>query len=780
VIRIRSNRSLRAASFLAFAAVLTADPFAGHADAPDDDPVRLGRLESLGRLWGAVKFFHPWAESAEIDWDRALIETIPRIDGAGNREEFRIAVDHMLSVLNDSVTRTVPPEGPSRDSPTPSRPPGEPVEVRIEARDVGKVAFIAVKDWGAFAGFSRPGTRPLASAFDRCAGADGIVLDLRLTSGGGMDTDAEDEGAWWLVRHLRDDLPRLLKTDLILGTARRRFHSGYPPWAGQTSGGYHSGFETDAPQSLRAAPGPAAGKRFVIVLDGNLEGIAEIAMGVQAAGIGYVVFEGDDPSVLNEGQTSAMTLAEGVEVEVRVEEAISPDGRSGFRADAVVQTDALDRAAQIALASQVPIRAGGPPTAALAPRKADEAYPTMSYPDREHRLLALFRLWNVIHYFYPYQHLMDRPWDGALGEFLPRFERARDAPEYALAVMEMVARLQDSHAYANVGTRVEAILGTASPPIRVRAIAGRTVVTLVGKGAGGARGLRVGDTLLTLDGESVEARRARYANLVAASTPQAFDWRTNSLLLQGPDGSRATIRVLGVDGKERTVKVKRVPNGVRLTDEVQAGPSRSVYRVLPEGFGYIDLVRLEPSDVDAALEAIRGTPATILDLRGYPKGTVFIIAPRLTDRRFTAAQFRRPYRIGFDESESVDYRFDQTFEPGSGWKYTGHLAVLIDERAISQSEHSCLLLESAAPGRVTFIGSPTNGTNGDITNLVLPGGIVVIFTGHDVRHADGRQLQRLGIRPDIRVEPTPGGLAAGKDEVLDRALAFLKTRLQKP
>ncbi|HEY3123857.1 MAG TPA: hypothetical protein VGK70_07305 [Thermoanaerobaculia bacterium] len=50
----------------------------------------------------------------------------------------------------------------------------------------------------------------------------------------------------------------------------------------------------------------------------------------------------------------------------------------------------------------------------------------------------------------------------------------------------------------------------------------------------------------------------------------------------------------------------------------------------------------------------------------------------------------------------------------------------------------------------------------------------------DVRHADGRQLQRLGIRPDIRVEPTPGGLAAGKDEVLDRALAFLKTRLQKP
>ncbi len=780
MIRIQPNRSLSAASLLVFAAVVPAEPSGGLAQGIDDESARLGRLESLGRLWGAVKFFHPWAESNDVDWDKALVETIPKVDGAGNREDFRRAVDHMLSFLKDPATRTVPPEGPARDSPPRPRPPGEPVEVRIEARDAGKVAFITVRDWSAFAGFSRPGSRPLASAFDRCAGADGIVLDLRLSPGGGIGTDAEDEGAWWLVRHLRDDLPRLLKTDLTLGASRRRFHSGYPPWVGQTSGGYHSGFETDAPQSLRAAPGPAAGKRLVIVLNAGLAGIAEIATGLQAASAGYVVFEGNDPYTLNGGATSAMTLADGIDVEVRVEEEIAPDGRTGFRPDAVATVGALDLAAQVALGRQVPIAAGGPSSAALAPRRPDEAYPTMGYPDREHRLLALFRLWNVIHYFYPYQHLMDRPWDGALGEFIPRFERARDASEYALAVMEMVARLQDSHAYANVGNRVEAILGTASPPIRVRAIAGRTVVTLVGKGSGGAAGFRVGDTLLTVDGETVEARRARYANQVAASTPQALDWRTNTLMLLGPEGSKATFRVMGVDGKERTVKVKRVPNGFRLADEAQAAPSRPVFQVLPEGFGYIDLIRLEPSDVDAALEAIRGTPATILDLRGYPKGTVFIIAPRLTDRRFTAAQFRRPYRIGFDEGESVEYRFDQTFEPGSGWKYTGHLAVLIDERAISQSEHSCLLLESAAPGRVTFIGTPTNGTNGDVTNLVLPGGILVIFTGHDVRHADGRQLQRLGIQPDIRVEPTPGGLAAGKDEVLDRALAFLKTRPQKP
>jgi hypothetical protein len=74
---------------------------------------------------------------------------------------------------------------------------------------------------------------------------------------------------------------------------------------------------------------------------------------------------------------------------------------------------------------------------------------------------------------------------------------------------------------------------------------------------------------------------------------------------------------------------------------------------------------------------------------------------------------------------------------------------------------------------VTFVGSPTNGANGDVTSTVLPGGIVVNFTGHDVRHADGRQLQRVGIQPHIHVEPTIEGIQQGRDEVLEAALSFL-------
>jgi len=79
----------------------------------------------------------------------------------------------------------------------------------------------------------------------------------------------------------------------------------------------------------------------------------------------------------------------------------------------------------------------------------------------------------------------------------------------------------------------------------------------------------------------------------------------------------------------------------------------------------------------------------------------------------------------------------------------------------------------------SFIGSPADGANGDVTNLVLPGGIYVNFSGHDVRHSDGRQLQRIGIQPQIAVEPTPRGIREGRDEVLEAAIKYFDAQLKK-
>lgn len=119
---------------------------------------------------------------------------------------------------------------------------------------------------------------------------------------------------------------------------------------------------------------------------------------------------------------------------------------------------------------------------------------------------------------------------------------------------------------------------------------------------------------------------------------------------------------------------------------------------------------------------------------------------------------------------TVEDTFQYAYPAGKS-VYRGTVAVLIDAGAFSQSEHTALFLEAAT--KVVFVGTPTAGTDGEVTGIVLPGGVRAHFAAMSIRHADGRPLQRVGILPDVWVEPTLTGIQQGRDEVLDRAVSML-------
>jgi len=81
--------------------------------------------------------------------------------------------------------------------------------------------------------------------------------------------------------------------------------------------------------------------------------------------------------------------------------------------------------------------------------------------------------------------------------------------------------------------------------------------------------------------------------------------------------------------------------------------------------------------------------------------------------------------------------------------------------------------------RATFVGSPTAGTNGNVTFVHLPGGGSLSFTGMRVTYGDGGRFQNIGILPDVPAEPTLAGLRAGRDEVLEAGVETLR-RLTGP
>jgi hypothetical protein len=166
--------------------------------------------------------------------------------------------------------------------------------------------------------------------------------------------------------------------------------------------------------------------------------------------------------------------------------------------------------------------------------------------------------------------------------------------------------------------------------------------------------------------------------------------------------------------------------------KTQGDRTGEVLRVLPGNIGYADLDRLPGAQVDEMFEKFKDCPAIIFDGRGYPQGTAWQIAPRLTDKSdVVAALFKRrdPMSPDLPNGELASSQemgtFLQRLPPTKGSRYHGKTIMLIDERTISQAEHTGLFFEAA--NGTKFIGTPTQGANGDVTNFSLPGGDQCVF-----------------------------------------------------
>jgi C-terminal processing protease CtpA/Prc len=732
------------------------------------------RLAGLGRLWGAAKFFHPFLAYKELDWDGALVKAVPLVKAARTPGEYRAAINTLLQALNDQVTTADLAAVDSSSSTTAPAAAQEPSYYRV----VDGFVVVNAPDWAtAFVSGNNAAFAKQPQMLAEIGKAKGVVLDCRYSG-----ISAAIAPPFYLSLYLNNALPSLVQGAISLGTERYRQHNGYAPQQGNTSGGYTSAFLTQTPGVI---VGQAKEKKpLAVLIDDKTPNLLPILSGLQAAGAKIVQ--------IGKGNSGAgarlhrMLLPDGVRVNLRVAEFVHPDGGSTFQPDVQLTNETGESAISAAIAAlNAPVgeksRAAATAAAALLGQQ-DNPFPQMSFPTEEYRLLALFRFWSVINYFFPYKHLTDKPWSTVLTDFIPRFLENKSALNYEMTVAEMVARMQDSHGFVRGLRNLDQHLGLFAPPLRLASAGGKlAVIALLDETAAQAAGVKLGDVILAIDGEPVAQCLAALAKFRALSTPQSAYAYIYPTVLRGAKDSKVKLRVEGTDGSVREVELARtVPTG-NVSGMLQR--KTPIYQVLPNGYGYIDLARLPLADAQKAMDAMLNTPGLIFDMRGYPNGTAWAIAPQLSDKKnITAALFRRPLQVatglGAEDfgGSAPDYAFEQKIPPNNGAVYKGKVVMLINEFAISQSEHTCLFFESATD--VTFIGSPTNGANGDVTNLVLPGGIYVSFTGHDVRHADGRQLQRVGIQPHIRVEPTAKGISEGRDEVLEAAVKHLNTALK--
>jgi C-terminal processing protease CtpA/Prc len=726
------------------------------------DP-RVERLARLARLWGEVKYSHPWIYTRQVDWDAALLSALPRVRDAATPDAEIAALRSLLASLRDPST--ILETGPA----TPA-PPDAASRWEWPKKDVLAVRLVRLASFDKL-------TSEVPLLAEQFAKARVVVLDVR--SQPGWRSAIEDVGD-----ELELLLPHLTATPGVPPVTRAILRLGYPgdvPGLGQQ-------YSVNLIERLPDAPGPAPVKtpagqtpsarkpdRVVLLADSSSPLPLSIIGAIQTGSI-RVVAQGPLQDSYAAGSHSVPVLP-GVEARLRTGDLDRP-----LEADVQVPAEAAgdgDRALEFALAwaqrKKLPVRRtarAAPPPQAQRPR--ERPYADTPLPDAPHRLLALFRFWNAMQRTYPYRHLLDQPWEAALPAMIPEFEAANTERDYLLALNELGARLQDAHVRV-VGTdAARNLFGAATLPIRLQLLEGQAVVTEVLEDDARKTGLAPGDAIVAVDGEPIGAKAAALEKYVSAATPLMLATMAHRLALRGPLHSVATVSVLGEDG---TREVKLTREKPFYLPPVRGG---AIVQILDGHVGYVDLARLAAEAVDEMFVQVMETQALIFDMRGYPKGTAWPIAPRLNRKNAVhAAIFRRPLLSGglTGEESSPSLEFHQLLPVHDGAKYLGRVFMLIDENAISQAEHTALFFEAACD--VTFVGSNTAGTNGDVTAIVLPGGVTVSFTGHDVRHVDGRQLQRIGIQPQVAVRPTRAGLRAGRDEVLDRALELARSGAPK-
>ena len=712
------------------------------AQSAGPDSIRIARLSSLGRLWGIVKYFHPALTEGGRDWDANTTIAIEAVRATASREAYAAAVSHLLATLHDPATRV-----DSSAAPVTGAPPTVSATWNVTGADSTLVVRIPE--------FTNRSTRAVRQVAADIRRAERIVFDLR----GSDPAGAGHASALFAATGLDSLLPT---ESMAVPPMQRRMHSGFPAQAGNASTEYWSGTFQQPMERYPAGQGAGRGGMVFVVHGGS--DIPDIAFALRESGHAAIVVDGHSRVLAATAEGYAVDLGEGLHATIRVGEL------AGTVADTAVARAAGDDAplaAALGIARRS-IALSHQTIQAATPAAMVNAAPEAPFPSTGYRVLAAYQWWNAIHYFYPYLPLTGENWDAVLPAGIRAMEAARDSMGYVLGVATMATRIHDSHGFI-LSPTMENRYGTAYVAAHLQYIGGVPVVVAIGDDAATrASGLAVGDVIVRVDGEAAAAKRARLAPFIPHSTPQSLDALVARGILSGPAGT-ARVTVRNARGQLRDLAIPRTPEKAVFLESPRSGP---ILRLLPGNIGYADLSRLTVSMVDSMFAAFKHTTAIIFDDRGYPQGTGWAIASRLTERKpVAAARFDRRLVLSPDSSTWATYSFDQYLPATTKPRYHGRTVMLVDERTLSQAEHIGLLFEAA--NHTVVVGSPTMGANGDVTNVALPGGVTVYFTGQGVRHADGRALQRVGLRPDIVVRPTLKGIRAGRDEVLERALRYL-------
>jgi carboxyl-terminal processing protease len=399
----------------------------------------------------------------------------------------------------------------------------------------------------------------------------------------------------------------------------------------------------------------------------------------------------------------------------------------------------------------------------------EKTYTDSVFPSENMRLLALFRYWNIIHYYFPYKSIIGEDWNQVLEDMIPVFKNAADTVQYAYAIRQLTARTNDSHAGLSGPKSLGGKFELRTPAFKYRIIDNMLLITgFYNDSLARIDDLKYGDLISSVNDVSIPQIIASVSKYTGASNePARLNKMSNNFAMVKGEADSIKIE-FERDGRVSSKTIRRYYLN-EFNYDWKKKESKPSYKFIDSNIGYIDLDVLKPREVNKAIKTLGHTKAIIVDVRNYPHVTVYKLVHRLTSER-------KPFVLFESQVWSHPGVFKKEDTSKCGRKrrryYGGKLLVLHDETTQSAAEFTCMALQTCP--NLTCIGSQTSGADGNVSKIPFPGGFSTYMTGLGVFYPDGRPTQRIGIVPDIEVKPTIEGIRQHRDEVLERAIEYAR------
>ncbi|UOY07574.1 S41 family peptidase [Muricauda sp. SCSIO 64092] len=399
----------------------------------------------------------------------------------------------------------------------------------------------------------------------------------------------------------------------------------------------------------------------------------------------------------------------------------------------------------------------------------EDQYFMFENPDDGYRLLALYKYWNIIQYFFPYRHLMDKNWNNVLEENIPIFIEANTRLDYEMALLCLINDINDTHAQLYRDNSLwHRNIGNYYPPFAAKFLDSSLVVTsMVPLNSNkNVKGLFPGDVITHVNEVSV-------ARVIDSLSPYYPASNTTAKLRNiSKDILRSKTKTIDISyiSKGKT-KRKTINLYLKSNLDIERNVVNKSHKILEGDIGYLKLSKVHAGEIDEIKSAFSKTKGAIIDIREYPSGYAsklwtYFVEESTPFAKFTYGNLDNPGEFYFSKTRLVGDGLDNSKET-----YKGNIIVLVNENTQSMAEFTSMAFR--ANPKTVIIGSTTAGADGNTSVINLPGGLTTYISGIGVYYPNGGETQRVGIVPDIEVKPTIGGIKIGKDELVKNAIKLI-------